>query len=327
MTYEITPLDTDITFLTLGYATRLLASETNLDNLVRISIDTLADFGRTKRVEFMSIAEDKRSAKVLGLMDGGVIKKPDKVVSLDGSHLEKTLDSKRPGNCVTPEGDHRLYMPLVGSENNAIGLVAIDSNKDAPLNELEMQILSILTTLMAISLENTRFYRLAMFDGLTGLYVRRQFDARLSEDMARVSRYGGELSIFLADIDHFKHVNDTYGHLQGDTVLQELSSILRNTIRKDVDIPCRYGGEELAVIMPNTGLDAAHAVAERFRQNCERYDFPGQEKPLKATVSCGVATIDSKTKVSMKELIQKADDMLYKAKESGRNRVLSPNLT
>ena len=82
MAFEIDPLDTDITFLTLGYATRLLASETNLDSLVQISIDTLADFGRTKRVEFMSIAEDKSTAKVLGLMEGGVIKKPDEVVSL-----------------------------------------------------------------------------------------------------------------------------------------------------------------------------------------------------------------------------------------------------
>ena len=78
---------------------------------------------------------------------------------------------------------------------------------------------------MAISLENTEFYRLAMFDGLTGLYVRRQFDARLSEDMARISRYGGELSVLRSDIDHFKQVNDTYGHVQGDIVLQELSKV------------------------------------------------------------------------------------------------------
>jgi len=173
-----------------------------------------------------------------------------------------------------------------------------------------------------MSLENTKFYRLAMFDGLTGLYVRREFDARLAEEMARIYRYGGDLSIFLADIDHFKHFNDTYGHLQGDMVLQELAGILRDSIRKDVDIACRYGGEELVVILPNSDAAAGYLLAERFRKNCEDFDFQGQSKPLKVTVSIGVASINRDIHLSNNDFISAADSMLYKAKDSGRNQVV-----
>lgn len=320
MSKEFTPVDTDVTFLTLSYATRLLASETELDNLIHTALDTLADFGRSERVELLSIEDDKDTAKVLGVYKNGTLSTPEESIPLEGTYFEEIINTKRPGVFTSKDGVDQLYLPLIGSENNVIGLVIIDLNEEKILHEPAMHILVILATLIAIALEHTRFYRLAMFDGLTGLYVRRQFDAKLSEEIARVKRYGSNLAIFIADIDNFKHFNDTYGHLQGDIVLQELSSILRNSIRKDVDIPCRYGGEELVVVMPNTDVSSAYRAAERFRMNCEEFDFPGQNKPLKVTVSIGVAAIDIETILTSDEFIQRADDMLYSAKESGRNQ-------
>jgi len=325
MVKDFTPINTDITFLTLSYATRLLASETDLDMLIHTSLDTIADFGRSNKVKFLSIEDDKNKAKVLGVIENGSLSETEESFLVEGTHVEEIIKSKRPGNFTNRSGDEQLYLPLIGSENNVIGLIIIDLNDEKILQDLEMQILLILTTLIAIALEHTRFYKLAMVDGLTGLYVRRQFDAKLLEEIARIKRYGGNLAIFLADIDHFKHFNDTYGHLQGDVVLVELSKILRDSIRKDVDIPCRYGGEELIVIMPNTNLDAAWEVAERFRITCEKFDFSGQTEPLKVTVSIGVAAIDTNNLLTYEEFIKRADDMLYKAKDSGRNQTISWN--
>ncbi|MDP8239330.1 MAG: sensor domain-containing diguanylate cyclase [Candidatus Hatepunaea meridiana] len=323
MSSKFSSMDADITFLTLSYATRLLASETELDNLIKIALDTLADFGRTNKIEFLDINSDKESAKVLGLYVKGEVSTPSDEVKIDGTPLEKIIESKRPDTIITPDGKERLYMPLIGSENHVIGVVILDLDKDKPLQDLEMQILVILTTLIAMSLEHTKFYNMAMFDGLTGLFVRRQFNAKMEEEIARVNRYGGKLGYFIVDIDHFKRFNDTYGHLQGDIVLQELSGVLRDSVRKGVDVACRYGGEELVVIMPSTGIEGAFEVAERFRINCEKHEFSGQDKPLKVTVSGGVAAIDSDTGISMNEFLQRADDMLYKAKESGRNKIIA----
>jgi diguanylate cyclase (GGDEF)-like protein len=323
MTDEFTPLDADITFLTLSYATRMLASETNLDDLIRISLDTIADFAHTDRVEFHSIDWESGIATVLGVYDKGETRKQGESINFAGSPLEQLIESRQYGKLISEDGTEKLYLPLVGSNNSMIGLIGLDLDGDQPLQELETQILVILSTLIAISLENTKFYRLAMFDGLTGLYVRREFDARLAEEMARIYRYGGNLSIFLADIDHFKHFNDTYGHLQGDMVLQELSGVLRDSIRKDVDIACRYGGEELVVILPNSNAEAGQMLAERFRKNCEGFDFPGQAKPLKVTVSVGVASINKDVQLTKDEFISHADKMLYKAKDTGRNCVKS----
>ncbi|NQU04667.1 MAG: GGDEF domain-containing protein, partial [Calditrichaeota bacterium] len=112
-----------------------------------------------------------------------------------------------------------------------------------------------------------------------------------------------------------------YGHLQGDMVLQELAGILTSSIRNDVDIVCRYGGKELVVILPNSGASAGHKLSERFRQNCENYDFPGQSEPLKVTVSIGVASINRDVHLSKEDFISEAENMLIKAKDSGRNLV------
>ena len=323
MTDDFKPMDTDISYMTLSYATRLLASETDPENLIRIALDTLADYGRTKRVEFISLEERQDKAKVIGLLADGELSKPGNEIPVVNTHLEMIVESKLPRAHTLPDGAERFYLPLIGADGDVIGLMAIDLNKDEPLHELEVQILTILTTLIAVSFEGTRFYRLAIFDGLTGLFVRRQFDVKLQHEMARVKRYGGNLAIFLADIDHFKQINETHGHLQGDMILQDLSGILRKTIRKDVDLPCRFSGKELMTLMPNTDLEGAIGVAERFRQSCEEYDFPSKEKPLKVTISGSVAAFEGDSSITSREFIARVNSKLDEAKNAGHNRIIA----
>jgi diguanylate cyclase (GGDEF)-like protein len=125
----------------------------------------------------------------------------------------------------------------------------------------------------------------------------------------------------MTDIDHFKNLNDTYGHQKGDLVLGLCAKLLRNSLRKDVDVPCRYGGEEFAAIMPATDVDGAARIAERVRQSCEGLPFLGEEKQIKVTMSIGIAAMNQERWINGTELLRRADTMLYEAKRTGRNRV------
>jgi diguanylate cyclase (GGDEF)-like protein len=162
-------------------------------------------------------------------------------------------------------------------------------------------------------------------DALTGLRNRRFLDLRLAEEMSRAERYGTPVSVLLLDIDHFKSVNDTCGHAVGDKVLVEVARILHETVRK-TDLAARYGGEEMAVIAPQTPLATAVMLAERVRRNIEtkaREAVPGVEalnRPI--TVSIGVAKSSNPVE-SASKLLWRADSALYEAKGGGRNRVVA----
>lgn len=158
----------------------------------------------------------------------------------------------------------------------------------------------------------------AITDGLTGLHNHRYFQDALDRELSRAGRYAGHLSLIMLDIDHFKKFNDTYGHQEGDRVLEAVALQIRNSTR-DVDIVARYGGEEFAVVLPETSLDGARIVAERIRANVENNRVKGRNTEYAVTVSVGVAPFLSGQKKS--ELIKAADACLYRAKENGRNRV------
>jgi diguanylate cyclase (GGDEF)-like protein len=162
-------------------------------------------------------------------------------------------------------------------------------------------------------------------DSLTGLYNRRYLDPRLEDELARAKRYALPLSILLVDIDHFKIVNDTYGHQAGDLVLSYLGKLVLNAIRAS-DIAARYGGEEFLVIAPNTPILPAGALAERLRQHIESHELvlsseSSKRQSIHITVSIGVAFSNPRIDDS-KSFIQEADEALYRAKREGRNRVV-----
>lgn len=161
---------------------------------------------------------------------------------------------------------------------------------------------------------------LAMRDGLTKLLNHRTFYTLLEKEVARTRRYDKPLSVLMLDIDHFKHVNDTYGHVAGDMILAGLSSVVSSQVR-DVDSACRYGGEEISVILPETGIEAAAQVAERIRSAIEEHRFNiGQEQSITITVSIGAASLPAQ-ETSVEKLVAVADKALYEAKEGGRNKV------
>lgn len=162
-------------------------------------------------------------------------------------------------------------------------------------------------------------------DPLTKVYNRRYLDRRLEEEFARSKRYALDLSVLMLDVDHFKRVNDTYGHPAGDAVLSTLGSLLKTSFR-DLDIVARYGGEEFLVICTNTAIDGAALVAERVRQLIESHqieisDGSGASQTIQIRISIGVAGLSASIG-SKEELVQAADQALYRAKQEGRNRVI-----
>ena len=164
---------------------------------------------------------------------------------------------------------------------------------------------------------------LATHDALTGLYNRNVLDQRLNVEIHRASRYNHAMSIFMLDVDHFKPINDTYGHGIGDTVLCNFAKVLESSIR-NTDYAARYGGEEFVVILPETPLPKAEELAERLRNQVAEYPFPiGDDKDLNLTVSIGIATFPENAQTGQ-ELLEVADSAMYAAKEAGRNQVKTP---
>lgn len=171
-------------------------------------------------------------------------------------------------------------------------------------------------------LENIKLKEEAITDSLTGLYLRRYLQVRLEHEISRFQRFGQKLSLLMIDIDHFKKINDTYGHQKGDEALKMVASALLKNIRK-IDIACRFGGEEFAIMLPNTTTEGAKVCAEKIRALIENTLVGGIKKNV--TVSIGVASLgpaSEKGITSPEELIKAADSALYQAKESGRNKVI-----
>ncbi len=160
----------------------------------------------------------------------------------------------------------------------------------------------------------------AHIDPLTGLPNRRALMERLRSEWSRIERHGGRLSFIMADIDHFKEINDTYGHHIGDQLLQEVAGAISRQCR-DLDLPTRYGGEEFGIVVPNETTDGAECLAERCRQEIEKAFITVKGERIGATASFGVA--DATDLPSTETLMKRADEALYAAKKSGRNQVRS----
>ncbi|MBT1452197.1 diguanylate cyclase [Glaciecola sp. XM2] len=167
---------------------------------------------------------------------------------------------------------------------------------------------------------NEQLQVISRVDGLTGLYNRRYWQERFEREFKLTIRNKKPISVLMLDIDHFKAVNDTYGHQAGDKVIQSLAMLIKKATR-ETDICGRYGGEEFAILLPDTTTETAHIVGERIRKVSERYVVQHEGLELKFTVSVGIAEFNSKYTRPLVWL-EAADQALYKAKESGRNKVI-----
>ncbi|MCU0685747.1 MAG: GGDEF domain-containing protein [Polyangiaceae bacterium] len=164
-------------------------------------------------------------------------------------------------------------------------------------------------------------YRMTIFDGLMQVYNRRYLFEALEREIIRARRHGRDLSVVMFDIDHFKQVNDRFGHLAGDFVLKELARVVQSRIRRD-EVFARYGGEEFSLVLPETTLEGAYALAETLRRKISEHGFAFQSETIPVTVSMGIAVL-SDVERGATELIKRADEKLYEAKRGGRNRVCS----
>ena len=167
-------------------------------------------------------------------------------------------------------------------------------------------------------------HNMAIQDGMTGIHNKRFFMEFLEREIAVASRHGHPLTLVMFDVDHFKKVNDSFGHLAGDAVLKDLSQRIRPRIRRE-DLFARYGGEEFACVLPSTALPGGIVFADQLRGLIEQRPCVFEDKVIHFTISLGVTTLHRETGVDPTGLIKRADDNLYAAKRGGRNRVV-PNL-
>jgi diguanylate cyclase (GGDEF)-like protein len=231
------------------------------------------------------------------------------------------------------DGGHALAHPLragpaAGPDADAVtGLISV-WRMDRPFSHRERELFHYLAGQAAVSVENVGLHetveRQAVTDELTGLSNRRRFQDTMTAEVERSRRFGQDLGLVLLDIDDFKAVNDTYGHQQGDLVLREVAKILRASSR-EIDEPARYGGEELAVILPGTNLPGAFELAERVREGIEALRLPiiGDEaqEPLRVTASFGAAALPISAQ-DVRGLVAAADEALYQAKRAGKNQTV-----
>lgn len=164
-------------------------------------------------------------------------------------------------------------------------------------------------------------YRLMTFDGLTQVHNKRSFEVALEREVSRACRYHRHVSLIMFDIDHFKTINDTRGHIAGDTVLRQLAALAGANVRRE-DVLARVGGEEFALLVPEIPVDRARLVAEKLRALVERTPFRFEDGEIAVTASFGTAGISPDTPMSPMELYRRADERLYQAKKAGRNRVM-----
>lgn len=177
-----------------------------------------------------------------------------------------------------------------------------------------------------LSRANEELQVLARIDGLTGLINRREFDSKITDALAHTRRAGGQMALVMFDLDHFKNINDTYGHLTGDVVLKGVAAILQDAAKREVDFAARYGGEEMCLVfgyIQDSGWPAwISRSLEEIRQKVASTTFTGEHgEPIHVTLSAGCAIFPTQAK-AVEELIVKADEALYKAKQSGRNRIV-----
>ena len=324
--------------MTLQQSGKVLSSTLDLGELIHISIDMFLETVWANKGVLMLLSDDRPELEVKafkGMSRDEVFelsKDAAEVWAMTTIEKEKkpilaqelaTKSSYQAYATINRNLPFAVYIPML-KEGELYGVVKVGPKINGePFTENDLEFFATLSSQAVIAFENARLYSLAITDSITKLYVHRYFQLRLEEEVARSRRYNSTISLLMCDIDHFKSINDNYGHQQGDLILKEISKILRKNVR-NTDIAARYGGEEFAIVLPETTQADAKIVAERIRRDVSKYEFssiiPGQP-PLKCSISIGVAgfplNADNKD-----QLIQKADSSLYRAKDMGRNKVI-----
>lgn len=255
------------------------------------------------------------TAHILSNSQPTIIEELDNNPKFDTSHLKD-------------QGFRSLVAVPLKADGKIVGILYVDDFRPRKFSGREINLMGLLGALAASAVEKVlmleRAEEMAVTDELTKVYNHRYFARTLLTELKRAERHGEQVGLCMIDVDHFKKFNDTHGHLRGNEVLIEIAKIMRIAMR-ETDVVARYGGEEFAVILPKTSKSQAVALADRLREAVEQVRFPGAElQPMgNLTVSIGVAAYpdDCDTADSVADIIELADQALYRSKTAGRNRV------
>ncbi len=280
-----------------------------------------------KDLQFLQAALAKEKYAVIHAPDGKTAfemlekNRPDIVIldlllpGMDGFEICKILRSE----------ERFLSIPIlfftsaVNMDNKLLGLrlgAADFLDKGCDKRELLLRI----KNLLRYKKQYDEMVKLSVIDSLTHVYNRRYFQHRLMDEFERGRRYDREFCCVIIDVDHFKDVNDTYGHPVGDDVLRHVAAILRRNIRA-ADVLCRYGGDEFGLVLPETNFPGAFVTAERVRRIVEKTVFNKSDNPISITLSVGISSLIEGGALGMDELVTQADVALYQAKRGGRNQI------
>ena len=220
--------------------------------------------------------------------------------------------------------DYFATIPLK-IEKEIVGVLNINDGEKVSFNVSNLDFVLKLSEFISMTVSNAVLYertkKLSVTDGLTGISNRPNMEQVLRSEFERSMRYGAPLSVVLLDVDHFKGVNDTYGHQKGDEILVAFASLLKKFCRAN-DTAARYGGEEFLMILPQSNVQGAFKIAERVREEMMKLNFTGNESHFSVTTSCGVVELDRDFIKSTDQLVTMADQALYEAKNSGRNKTV-----
>ena len=247
---------------------------------------------------------------------------------LSGKYIleESFIDSKyyRKSGSKLFKKDYFATIPLK-IEKETVGVLNINDGEKVSFNVSNLDFVLKLSEFISMTVSNAVLYertkKLAVTDGLTGISNRPSMEQALQNEFERSMRYNTPLSVVLLDVDNFKDVNDTYGHQKGDEILVAVASLLKTFCRAN-DIAARYGGEEFLMILPQSNAQGAFKIAERVREEMMKLNFTGNESNFSVTTSCGVAELDRDFVENTDQLVSMADQALYEAKNSGRNKTI-----
>jgi diguanylate cyclase (GGDEF)-like protein len=300
-----------------GLKLTLALSETlKLEEVLERLLDSL---GRAVRFDEAAVLIRTRDGMDVTVSRGPRLKGEARRIILSSAHVNRAIATMQP---ALNEGGQMLALPLI-QHGVIIGVVCLESRE--PYDQAITRLAYSLTQPAAMAVENARLFdevqRLATLDGLTGTFNHRHFMDLARTEIDRARRFSQPLSALMLDVDDFKSVNDSYGHAVGDQVLRGLAERCHSALRS-IDVLGRYGGEEFAIMLPNTERHSGAAVlAERIRRRVDEEPFKTDAGPIHVTVSVGVASVDDPTE-GLGALLKRADLALYEAKQAGRNCVV-----
>lgn len=306
----------------------LNSPEASLERVLGLVADALSA-GERDRIEIYRVEMNAPPARVAAWESGRASRpKPDVDVDANAAAEANPLVETalaRSGMVLWAEaGRLRAAIPLT-CDLETIGALNLELRAEGSERVRFIQEnLPELARFVSLAVKTQDLHRRATEDGLTGLATRRHFSSQLDTLFGLSRRHGDPLSLLMVDVDHFKRINDTYGHQAGDEVLKGVAEVLKKHSRRAGDArggAHRYGGEEMSILLPRTPLDGARIVAEKIRKAVEAKTFRFGGKPVKVTVSVGVAHFMPTMSVP-EALVREADKALYAAKTTGRNRVV-----